>query len=192
MMHATLGFWLRFGALFAAIFAGIELSIVGGFGWAGTFVVMIGIAGGGSLVMIRSAERAQERLGALSPALRRYNRRFAACILAYLLGLFAAIWLFEELRPIGAVVWLLPLLPSAGTLAMLWAMVSLLREETDEYIRANLVRQWLFGGGVLLILATVWGFFEQFRLVPHVPAWAAFPIFALGMGLSAAFKGRRA
>jgi hypothetical protein len=75
---------------------------------------------------------------------------------------------------------------------MLCAMVSLLREETDEYIRARLVRQWLFGGGVLLVLATVWGFFEQFGMAPHVPSWVAFPVFAVGMSFAMIVKERRA
>jgi hypothetical protein len=192
MMNVTFGFWLRLAAFVAAMLIGAALSNFAGLGWPGVFLVMIVIAGGGTVMMTRYGERAQERAGALSPALRRYSRRFAVCTLAYLLGLFAATWLFKEVRPTGALAWAIPLLPSAGALAMLWAMVRLLREESDEYIRAYLVRQWLFGGGVLLALATVWGFFEQFRLVPHVPAWAAFPVFAIGMGLSAAVKERRA
>lgn len=191
-MLATVGFWLRLCALFAAVAAAAIVSIAADLGWTGMFVVMIGICGGGTVLMMRYSERAQDKLGALSPALRRYNRRFAAGTIAYLLGLFAATWLFKELRPENIAAWLVALLPSGGALAMIGAMIRLLQEETDEYIRATLVRQWLFGGGTLLVVATVWGFFEQFQLAPHVPAWVAFPLFALGMPLAAVFKERRA
>lgn len=191
-MQATLGFWLRLGGCFAAIAAGVALSLAYKLGWPGMFAVMIGICGGGTVMMMRYSEGMQAQMGALSPALRRYNRRFAVSTIGYLLGLFAAVWLFKELRPAGLAAWFIALLPSLGALAMIWSMIRLLREEADEYICATLVRQWLFGGGTLLLVATVWGFFEQFELVPHVPAWAAFPLFALGMPLASVFKERRA
>ena len=63
-------------------------------------------------------------------------------------------------------------------------MARLLAEEEDEYQRHRHVRASLFGLGTLLTLATIWGFFEQFDLVPHVPTWAAVPVFALGLGLA--------
>ena len=67
---------------------------------------------------------------------------------------------------------------------MIAAMGRLIVEEEDEYLRYRFVRAALFWLGTLLTLATVWGFFEQFDLVPHAPGWMAVPVFALGLGIA--------
>ena len=82
-------------------------------------------------------------------------------------------------------------LPSVGVLWMVYAMGRLLAEEEDEYQRHRHIRASLFGLGTLLTLATIWGFFEQFDLVPHVPTWAAVPVFALGLGFASCSPWRR-
>ena len=134
--------------------------------------------------LFRAGERRAIAAGNFSPAMGRYNRRMLTAGAIYVVGLFTAIWVHDELQPNGPAAFAVAFLPSIGVLWMVWAMGRLLAEETDEYLRHRMVRASLFGLGTLLTLATVWGFFEQFDLVPHVPAWAAVPIFALGLGFA--------
>ena len=134
--------------------------------------------------LFRAGERRAIEAGNFSPAMGRYNRRMLTAGAIYVVGLFTAIWVHDELHPNGLLAFAVASLPSIGVLWMVWAMGRLLAEETDEYLRHRMVRSSLFGLGTLLTLATVWGFFEQFDLVPHVPTWAAVPVFALGLGIA--------
>jgi hypothetical protein len=68
-------------------------------------------------------------------------------------------------------------------IGMIVTMARLLVEETDEYQRMRIVRASLVATGLLLAIASVWGFLEMFELVPHVWAWAAFPVWAVGLAL---------
>lgn len=160
-------------------------------GWAGTLAIML-VATGMTIPIIFAVERSARFEGCLSPAMARYNRRMIAGSLLYTLGLFVAVYAYKTWHPQGALLWGLAMLPALGALAMVAAMARLLVEEQDEYLRLKLAQSALFGTGVLLVLATVWGFLEQFRLVPHVPAWAAIPVFAIAIGLSRCFNWARA
>lgn len=152
-------------------------------GWIGAVGMAILVAMF-TYTLFRAGERRAIDSGNFSPAMGRYNRRMLAAGALYVVGLFTAIWAHDELRPDGILAFAVALLPSIGVLWMVWAMGRLLAEEQDEYLRHKLVRASLFGLGTLLTLATVWGFFEQFDLVPHVPTWAAVPVFALGLGFA--------
>ena len=152
-------------------------------GWLGA-VGMAVLVAAFTYTLFRAGEQRARQAGNFSPAMGRYNRRMLAAAAFYVVGLFTAIWAHDELRPNGLLAFAIAFLPSIGVLWMVWAMGRLLAEEQDEYLRYRLVRSSLFGLGTLLTLATVWGFFEQFDLVPHVPTWAAVPIFALGLGFA--------
>ena len=71
---------------------------------------------------------------------------------------------------------------------MIWAMGLLLREESDEYLRARLVQQSLIATGFMLTVATLYGFLNTFDVAPRVDAWAVFPLWALGLGLGRIFQ----
>lgn len=160
-------------------------------GWLGAVMIAV-IVAGFTLLIVRAGERSAITTGNFSPAMGRYNRRMLAASAIYVVGLFGAIWAHDLLRPTGAIAFLFALAPSVGVLLMVWAMARLVTEETDEYLRYRFVRSSLFGLGTLLTLATVWGFFEQFDLVPHVPTWAAVPVFAIGLGIANCTRWGRA
>src|SRR3546814_19897383 len=81
------------------------------------------------------------------------------------------------------VLWLIAVLPALPIVYFVWVLYRYLIEETDEYLKMRNVINALFGLGFLLIVATVWGFLESFKVVPHVESWMAVPAWALGLGL---------
>ncbi|WP_404479661.1 hypothetical protein [Novosphingobium sp. BL-52-GroH] len=132
---------------------------------------------------VRASERAQAECGAFSPATRRYNRRGLIWSFAYVLLLSVAVVGSRTLHAQGPLLWVLAILPALPILYLLWAMRRYLVEEQDEYLRKCVVNAALSATGLLLGVATVWGFLETFGLVPHVPGWAAVPVWAIGLGL---------
>jgi hypothetical protein len=174
------------------------------FVWAAAFAVGMGIAGGvinsahlgpiGSLVvalvpmlllipMVRSAERAQLAMGCATPAMLRYNRRMLVVSFGYLLALFVTLGVTRRFEMHGPLLWAMAILPTVPIFGMILAMGRLLVEETDEYQRMRLVRASLVATGLVLVLASLWGFLEMFNLVPHVWLWAVFPVWAIGLGI---------
>lgn len=166
-------------------FAVIEL----GLGWTGALLIGL-VAALFPLLLVRVGERHSAAQGGLSPATKRFNRRMISASILYVATLLGGISLHDRLGLDGPVLWLLALLPAGGVIAMVVALGRLLAEEDDEYLRARLVERLLTGLGVLLVAATLWGFLEIFGLVPHVPAFVAFPVFALGLGLSCLIRRR--
>lgn len=177
-------------ATYAAMVAAVAVTIWFDLGRLGTLVaILLGIAPIAPL--LRATERAARASGHLSPAIQRYNRRMIASVFLYTLLVFLAVYISKDWHPQGALLWLTGLLPSVGVLAMIAAEARLLAEEEDEYLRLRLAQTALIGTAVVLAAATIWGFLEQFGLVPHVPAWAAVPIFVATQGLARCSKWAR-
>ncbi|MEO7240684.1 MAG: hypothetical protein ABIW16_04720 [Sphingomicrobium sp.] len=121
-----------------------------------------------------------------SPATRRYPIRLAVLMTAYILLLLLAKYMVKRDLAEGALLWILAILPALPIIGMFWAIGRLLIEETDEYVRSQLVRQLLIGSAVTLSVATVYGFLENFGLVGHVDAFYLTILFFVGMGVGAA------
>ncbi len=51
--------------------------------------------------------------------------------------------------------------------------------EAGEFLRQRAIHAALIGLVAVLVLATVWGALELFRLVPHAAGWWAVPAFAV-------------
>ena len=162
----------------AAAFAMIWFDL----GWAGAIAMAV-LVSVFTVTLIRAGEDRAKATGNFSPAMGSYNRRMLIASGIYVVGLFGAIWAHDTLGADGMLAFLFAFAPSVGVLMMVWAMGRLVADETDEYLRHRYVRSSLFGLGTLLTLATIWGFFEQFDLVPHAPTWLAVPIFAIGLGI---------
>lgn len=159
-------------------------------GWSGALIIAA-IVAVFTVAIVRAGEQRAADRGCGSTAMTRYNRRMLIVGGLYVVGLLGAAWAQDMLKPSGPLAYLIAFAPSVGVLAMVWAMARLLIEETDEYLRYRTVRSYMFGLAALLTLATIWGFFEQFALVPHVPSWVAVPVFAIGMGLASCTKWGR-
>ena len=96
-------------------------------------------------------------------------------------------FLFIALRYVDAVsgppAYMLGALPGIAVLGVFWAMGRLLIEEKDEYLRMLLVRQTLVATAFALSIATVWGFLENMKLVPHVDAFYIAVLWFVGLGV---------
>ena len=141
------------------------------------------------LSIVRSTRYWHERRDAErpygSPQGRRYLVRFAIATCLYVVGMFAALFLYEKTRNPWALA-AISMLPAIPAIAMALTFRSYLFAETDEYLRYRLIRSALGGLWPVLGLGIVYGFLETFARVPHVPAWWVFPVWAVGMGLAQA------
>ena len=119
-----------------------------------------------------------------TPAGRRYLRRFWPAMSAYMVLLFAAAWMFKHHPPApGPALYALAVLPALPLLVVIWAIGRFLVEETDEYLRARQVEAVLWATGLTLAATTVWGFLEVAGAAPHAPAYEAFVVFCVCLGL---------
>ncbi len=118
-----------------------------------------------------------------SRALKRYNRRVIILSLIYAAFLLAAVYGFKHHLLSGPIAWVAAVLPALPIIAILFTVGRYITEETDEYLRMMMVRQALIASAFTLSIATVWGFLENFDLVPHVYAYYAQILWFLGLGL---------
>lgn len=118
-----------------------------------------------------------------STAHRRYVWRVAAAMTAYLVTLFAAEILIDDRGLGGPLAWVVALLPGLCVASVFWAIGRLLVEENDEYLRSLMVRQMLVASGIALVVATIYGFLENYGLVPHVAAFYLSVLFFVGLGV---------
>ncbi len=142
--------------------------------------------------MSRATRRTMAERGIKSPAMDRYNRRFLTASLGYVALFFAAMWIARTYAPGEAVRVMLAFTAALPVIFMIRAMALLLREEDDEYLRSRLVEQSLIATGVLLTIATLYGFLNAFDVAPRVDAWVAFPVWAVGLGIARLFQGEAA
>ncbi len=169
-----------------AFFAGMfGVPIIGRYlEWPQT-AIMVGMLLAMSLLvpMILAIAKQGAKDGSVTPAMKAYNRRVLIWSFAYGIALFGAITIYNEYTPTGLTLWIIAVFPAIPILWSIWAMGRYLAEEKDEYIRARQVQNAVFATGLLLTLATIWGFLEMFGVAPHVPSWAAVPVWAIGLAI---------
>ena len=141
--------------------------------------------------LVRSAERAQAACGFTSKAMRTYNRRVLVAGMSYVVVLFGSMGIARYFDPPALVRVVLAIAAALPVLFIIRAMALLLREETDEYLRMRLVEQSLIATGILLTVATLYGFLNAFDLAPRIDAWAVVPLWAVGLGIGRFFRKDR-
>ncbi|MEO0061862.1 MAG: hypothetical protein RLZZ08_422 [Pseudomonadota bacterium] len=186
----TRGILPRTAAFLVVSFGGALLIRWLDLGWIGPagFVVLMVVA---TVLFFRSIQRISAASGCASPAMLRYNSRMMRSAIAYTISLVAATFVYKHFAPAPPLLALVAMVPAAAVLAMIWSMACLILEETDEYLRFRTAKQALFATAGLLAVSTIWGFLEMFRLVPHIPAWASVPVFAIMLGIGKCFRGIR-
>jgi len=176
--------------LFAAFILAIALSIwIGKQGGVWTYVGGLGTVAA-SLGFALLSNRLFRR-ETIRPPMRRYLLRFGVSMSAYVILLVTAVSLGRQGLADGSWGYLIALAPSVGVLGAIASIGFYLAEETDEFARTTLIHSLLWGTAGTLSVATIWGFLETFDKAPHVPTWAAVPVFAVFMGLAQALIARR-
>jgi len=121
-----------------------------------------------------------------TPAGRRYVVRTFAFMAPYVaINVAAILGAFDEIygRPQA---WVLALAVSAPVIGQIWATLSLMNE-SDEFIRALIARQFILAAGLAMAIASVWGFGESYAGAFHLPAWLIYPLFWACFGVIAPF-----
>ena len=118
-----------------------------------------------------------------SPAARRYSIRVIVLSLIYCAFLLPAVYAFKNHLVSGPIAWVAAVLPALPIIGIFAAIGLYLVEEKDEYLRMMTVRQTLWASGIMLSLATIWGFLESFDMVQHIPAYYAAVLWFGGLGI---------
>lgn len=101
-----------------------------------------------------------------SAALRRYLIRLVVLMVIYLTTLILAVTLFRAEAVSGPAAYALAILPALPIIGVFWAVMRMLIEEQDEFLRLLHVRQCLVATGFCLTVMTIWEFLQNFDLVP--------------------------
>jgi hypothetical protein len=142
--------------------------------------------------MSREVAAYSRRKGCATAAAMAYNRRMLPLAAAYVVVLLGAILMHERLHVTGPALYVIAILPALPLIGVVWALGRFLIEETDEYQRGLAVRKMLVATGFLLVVATIWGFLEEFGLVSHLPAYWGFIVWCIGLGVGAGWNRLRA
>ncbi len=124
-----------------------------------------------------------------SPATRRYVIRIAVLMTFYLIALFSVSRIFRADLVSGPAAYALAVVPALPIIGVFWAVMRLLIEEPDEFIKSLMVRQSLVATGFCLTVMTIWEFLQNFDLVPSGNGGfgAAFFWF-VGLGIGAIYN----
>jgi hypothetical protein len=121
-----------------------------------------------------------------TPESRRYVFRTLAFMGGYVaVMVFAMTDAWDDVKSPTAG-WVLAFAASAPIVGQIWATLSLMNE-ADEFVRAVTARQFIIAAGLVMALATFWGFAESFAGAPHVEAWFVYPLFWACFGVVAPF-----
>lgn len=124
---------------------------------------------------------------------RRYLKRLMPTMFAYVAVLFACVWAIRHWQPTGAGLIVLSVLPALPIVGAIVVMGLYLIEETDEFLRQRIASCMLFGTGVLLTVATVYGFLADGGAIEadsEVILWV-FPLWCASWGLAQCALGLR-
>jgi hypothetical protein len=124
-----------------------------------------------------------------SPAIRSYLIRLFVLMTIYISTLLVAVTTFKAGGISGFPAYALAVAPALPIIGVFWAVMRLLVEEPDEFIRMLHVRQSLVATGFCLTVMTVWEFLQNFDLVPpgNGGFGAAFFWF-MGLGVGALYN----
>ena len=124
-----------------------------------------------------------------SPAMRRYVIRIAVLMSFYLITLLAASRAFRAELVSGPAAYALAVIPALPIIGVFWAVMRLLVEEPDEFMRLLMVRQALIAAGFCLTVMTIWEFLQNFDLVaPGNGGFGAAFFWFMGLGAGALYN----
>ena len=124
-----------------------------------------------------------------SPAIRRYVIRIALLKSFYLVALLGASFAFRAHLVSGPAAYVLAIIPALPIIGVFWAVMRLLVEEPDEFLRLLMARQALIATGFCLTVMTIWEFLQNFDLVsPGNGGFGAAFFWFVGLGVGALYN----
>ena len=124
----------------------------------------------------------------LSPAMRRYLVRLALLMIVYMVCIFLAGYLFRHSPPSGVAAYALAVLPALPIVGVVWTIMRLIIEETDEYLRLLYLKENLFATGFCLTVMTVWEFLQNYDLVSNdTHGFGATFVWFVGLGIGSVY-----
>lgn len=147
--------------------------------------VILLLAVGWSMMRLMEVNRAATTASA------RYLKRMMLVMIVYVAGVFFAEFLFDRYALSGVVAFVVALVPALGILGFIWAIGRYVLEEQDEYIQMREIQKFLIATGFMMVIITIYGFLEQYNLVPHIPAYFAFVVWCAGLGVASLIQWQR-
>jgi len=124
-----------------------------------------------------------------SIATKRYLRRMVVLMTLYIGLIFLAGYVFRRAPPAAPLSYVLAVLPALPIIGVFWAVMRLLVEEPDEYMRMLHVRQCLFATGFCLTVMTIWEFLQNYEVVaPGSNGFGTAFFWFMGLGLGAVWN----
>ena len=124
-----------------------------------------------------------------SPATRRYIKRLTLLMALYMVAVFTAGWVFRHTAISGPAAWAMALAPALPIIGVFWAVMRLINEESDEFIRMLIVRQCLVATGFCLTVMTLWEWLQNYDLVaPGNAGFGAAFFWFIGLGVGALYN----
>ena len=118
-----------------------------------------------------------------NPAQRRWVLRIVVLMGIYALCSLLAAWGLLLWHLPAAIAWLPALFPAFPIAGAVVATGNYIHEERDEFQSAVLVQSLLGGIGGILVVATVWGFLENYSHVRHLDLLMVWPMYCIFVGL---------
>ena len=133
----------------------------------------------------KRTESPAKQIGKKMPKhMRRYMTRLGVSFAFYGAMLGGAVVAINHLELSFQIKAVLSVLTAAPLLFIIWAVGELLADpKMDEFERMIMVRCSLYATGLVMAVATVWGFLENFAEVPDFPLYMMFPLFWFFFGL---------
>jgi hypothetical protein len=126
-----------------------------------------------------------------NPAIRRYLRRLAASVSAYIALIILVAFYFYKFHPRGPFAYLLAVVPTIAIIGQIVTIGLYLAEEKDEFQRNLFIQAILWGLGGVLAFTSMWGLLEMFTHIAHFqPTWT-FSVFWIFVGVSVPFLQRK-
>ena len=116
-------------------------------------------------------------------AWKRYNIRVIWLSLLYGAFLLPAVYGFKHHLVPHSVAYLVAVLPALPIIGLFIAIGRYLIEEQDEYVRMLMVRQTLWASGLVMSVATVYGFLQNFGLIGTIDGYWIVVVWYTGMGV---------
>lgn len=124
-------------------------------------------------------------------ARNRYNRRVAGALVIYVPLVLGIALIFKHGHISAPLNYVLAALPSFPIMAMIAFFGVYLAEEKDDFQRTILVTASLWATGVVLGLASFWGFIESYTPVVQIPMYWAYVLWSLIFGIVQPLLRRR-